>query len=345
MAQVEILMYVAFGFATAALIAMLLGRVMWNLAIGVGRRRAQRTAATPAVAQLQAERNQLRAEQAMLARKVELRLDELRMQVAEQMAEVSRSRNRVDHLSGEIAKRDALLAERDREIARLKQHIETVEAELAARTAGSDVLPLQRARGGHVDEVLAWKLGEREIEIDRLKAEIERLAVARSEAARERRIRERLEAGLEDLAALSGEIEAQRRELVAQRSRAPAPEPEDGEGELAPSPAGNGRIETAERETSELLGELDRLDRMWNAKLAEVAGSVAHEPAIDEALPAGDADKTVVINGGAGRPIAMDAPAADVAASRSVEGKKPTSGFANVISLAQRIRALQRSGS
>ena len=72
MAQVEIIMYVALGFAAAALIALLLGRVVWTLAIGIGRRRAQRTAATPQVAQLQAERNQLRAEQAMLARKVEV---------------------------------------------------------------------------------------------------------------------------------------------------------------------------------------------------------------------------------------------------------------------------------
>lgn len=351
MAQVEILMYVAFGFATAALIALLLGRLMWNLAIGVGRRRAQRTAATPAVAQLLAERNQLRAEQAMLARKVELRLGELKMQVAEQMAEVSRSRNRVDRLSGEIVKRDASLAEQDKEIARLKQHGEVVEAEVAARTGSLHELPDRHGEGGHGDEALVRQLAERDLEIARLRAEVERLAVARSEAvSRQRGVQERLKGRIEDLAALSRQIEAQRRVLVVQQSQTVAlPEPEKSEGELQHgAPLARG-IETAERQASELLSELDRLDEIWAAKLADVARAVAVEPAAteagDEAMAPADADKTVVINGSAGRPIAMDPAVADGGTGRAEDEKKPTSGLANVISLAQRIRALQRSGS
>jgi uncharacterized coiled-coil protein SlyX len=50
------------------------------------------------------------------------------------MAEVSRSRNRVDRLGAEIDKRDAMLAERDSEIARLKDQVAALVSELEART-------------------------------------------------------------------------------------------------------------------------------------------------------------------------------------------------------------------
>jgi uncharacterized protein (DUF3084 family) len=147
MAQIEIIMYLALGFATAGLIALLLGRLLWDLAVSVGRRRAQRTA-PPAVAELQAERNQLRAENAMLARRLEVRLNELKMQLAEHMAEVSRSRNRVDHLSTEIEKRDASLAERDAEIGRLTERCGILESELAART---EILHWSQDEPGELD--------------------------------------------------------------------------------------------------------------------------------------------------------------------------------------------------
>ena len=40
--EAEVIMYVALGFTAAALIALLIGRLMWSLAVSVGRRRAQR---------------------------------------------------------------------------------------------------------------------------------------------------------------------------------------------------------------------------------------------------------------------------------------------------------------
>ena len=203
MAQVEIIMYVALGFAAATLIALLLGRVVWSLAIGVGRRRAQRTAVTPAVAQLQAERNQLRAEYAMLVRRVEVRLDDLKAQVAEHMAEVSRSRNRIDRLGTEIEKRDASLAEREREIARLNERIAVLEAELASRTTSLHELEDDHGKGADAIAALRQQVAERDQYIEWLRAEVERLGIARSEAvSRERSVQQRLKGRIEDLSAL-----------------------------------------------------------------------------------------------------------------------------------------------
>jgi DNA repair exonuclease SbcCD ATPase subunit len=333
--EVEVIMYVALGFATAALIALLLGRLMWSLAVEVGRRRAQRTSPTPVVAELQAERSRLLAEHAMMARRVEVRLDDLKFQVAEQMAEVSRSRNRVDRLSAEIDRRDAALAERDGEIARLKDQV-------AALTAEREGLHQDVAGGEH--------------EIERLRGDVDRLGQASSAAvSRERTVQERLKERIEDLTALSRRIEAQRRELAVQQSHSQALREAAEQGSAGsvaggdtPSEPVEHRLEDAERQAGELQSELDRLDEIWAAKLADVAQAVAAPPAAEpEAAPAdmeSPEHKPAAVNGDAGRPVGAPAPERPQDAAQA-EDKKSAPGLANVISLAQRIRALQRNGS
>jgi chromosome segregation ATPase len=359
MAQVEVIMYVALGFTVAALIALLLGRLMWSLAVSVGRRRAQRTSPTPAVAELQAERNQLRAEHAMMARRVEVRLDDLRSQVAEHMAEVSRSRNRIDRLGAEIDKRDAMLAERDSEIARLRDQVAALVSELEARTEALHQLEEEHGRGSEANAALRQDVAERDHEIARLRGEVDRLGQARSDAvSRERTVQERLKERIEDLSALSRRIEAQRRELAVQQSQSQALRDAadqgrfeaEGESDHGQEPVAH-RIEDAERQAGELQSELDRLDEIWAAKLADVAQAVAAPPPSAEEPPApeptptdmADMEKPAAVNGNAGQPVAAHAEKPEDA--DPTEDKKSAPGLANVISLAQRIRALQRNES
>ena len=360
--EVEVIMYVALGFATAALIALLLGGLMWNLAVGVGRRRALHTSPTPAVAELQAERSQLRAEHAMMARRVEVRLEDMKAQVAEHMAEVSRSRNRVDRLGAEIDKRDAMLAERDSEIARLKDQVAALASELEARTEALHQLQEEHGLGSEANVALRQDMAARDHEIARLRGDVDRLGQARSDAvSRERTVQERLKERIEDLSALSRRIEAQRRELSVQQSQSQAlreaaeqGSPESDAGGDTPSEPMEHRIEYAERQAGELQRELDRLDDMWAAKLADVAQAVAAPPpAADESqapepAPAdmenADLGKPAAVNGNAGQPVAAHA-AEKPEDAGSAEDKKSAPGLANVISLAQRIRALQRNES
>jgi chromosome segregation ATPase len=350
MAQVEIIMYVALGFGVATLVALLLGRVLWSLAVAVGRRRAQRTSPTPAVAELRAERDRLRAENAMLARKVEVRLDDLKTQVAEHMAEVSRSRNRVDRLSAEVAERDAKLAERDSEIARLKEQVAALLSELETR--GEVLRELQEEHGkvGEANAAMRQELAERDRHIEQLRADVERLGAARSEAvSRERTVQERLKGRIEDLSALSRQIEAQRRELAAQQSQSQALR-DTLDSEEAPDEPVTDRIEDAERQASELQSELDRLDEMWAAKLADVAHAVSSEPVAPDTADkprTPEPDEAAMVNGGVGKPVtshAVEIPPQDEMAEADDDDKKSGPGLANVISLAQRIRALQRNG-
>ena len=115
-------MLIVLGFAIATFMALIVGRLAWKLAVRVGARRVQRNVPVTVV-DLQNDRDRLRAEQAILARKIEVRLDEMKLRMAEQSAEVTRNRNRVETLMQQITDRELTIAERDAEVASLSSKI------------------------------------------------------------------------------------------------------------------------------------------------------------------------------------------------------------------------------
>ena len=131
MSQTETLMLVALGFVLALLLALLFGRGMWNVAIALGARRNAKNIPVQML-ELQADRDRLRAEHAMMARKLELRLEDIKARMTEQMAEVSRSRNRVQSLIQHLETSEATLTIRDREVAALNSQVEAHKADLEA---------------------------------------------------------------------------------------------------------------------------------------------------------------------------------------------------------------------
>ncbi len=129
MSQTETLMLVALGFALALLVALLFGRALWNVAMSLGARRNAKNVPVQML-ELQADRDRLRAEHAMMSRKLELRLEDIKSRMTEQMAEVSRNRNRVQSLIQKLDEREATLVIRDREVSALSSQIEVQRADL-----------------------------------------------------------------------------------------------------------------------------------------------------------------------------------------------------------------------
>lgn len=132
----ETVMLFILGFATATFFALIIGRLAWKLAFRLGAKRNQKSIPST-VAELQSDRDRLRAEHAMMAAKLEARLDEMNMRGAEQAAEVSRNRNRVETLTQELAardetlrKRDAELVEREIELDNFRAQVKTLEREI-----------------------------------------------------------------------------------------------------------------------------------------------------------------------------------------------------------------------
>jgi DNA repair exonuclease SbcCD ATPase subunit len=425
MSQTETVMLVALGFVAALMVSLLVIRALWSYAVGLGRRRVERRAPSH-IAELKADRDRLKAEFAMQGRRLQLRLDDLKTRMAEQMAEASRNRNRMEQLAADLASRDAEIGKRDAEIEALKAQADSLERELTQRTEMT-----QAARDD---------LREREDEIASLRAQLmaaqagmgEQLRVADasgsplsaspgSPAAQaynadpallneaELRLRKRID----ELNALTRQIDDQRRDLSFQHKELNTLREEIDRSRQLDEAAGNGKaagapaakagddpavsltdIETvgnqleqqiieAERETENLTRELAELDDIWNNSMARFEDNEAVKAATakQEKPSAGPAErgkaktrtkrqakagktatagKSAAGKSSAGKSAAAKSAAgkrrskaaAGKAASAKPSGKTPArqsepagnqgeDGSGNVISLAQRIRALQ----
>lgn len=131
MSQSETLMLVALGFALALVIVLLVARGFLSMAMRIGARRHAKQIPI-SMLELQADRDRLRAEHAMMSRKLELRLEDIKTRMTEQMAEVSRHRNRVQSMMSEMERRDESIRNRDREVGALNAQLEVHKADLTA---------------------------------------------------------------------------------------------------------------------------------------------------------------------------------------------------------------------
>ncbi|MFT3987690.1 hypothetical protein [Aestuariivirga sp.] len=131
MSQTETLLLVVLGFSLAALIALFAGRYLWKWAVRIGARRMQRQAPTT-MAELHTERDRLRAEYALISQKLGARLESVKGHMAEQMAEVSRTRNRIEAMTVELNARDAALAALQSEKDALVEKTASAEAEVTS---------------------------------------------------------------------------------------------------------------------------------------------------------------------------------------------------------------------
>ena len=133
MSQIELIMSAALGFAFAALIALLVGRLVWSYSARRGRRRTERSGPS-AMAELMADRDRLKVEHAVLTRRFEMRVEELKTRIAEQTAELSRQRNQLDQFVGELGSKTELLRRREIELSQFREQVAPLESELATRT-------------------------------------------------------------------------------------------------------------------------------------------------------------------------------------------------------------------
>ena len=319
-------MLIVLGFAVALLLALILGKLLWGQAIGLGKRRSRRDDPLT-IASLQADKDKLRAEAAMLSRKLELRLNDLKTRLAEQTAEVSRNRNRVDRLAGEIKERDNTIAKRDEEIQQLKEQMAPLEQELVTRTQSAQQLKEQLR---DKDEQLQHKSSLIDSLQEQLKSALNANAIA---GQADLSAMERLQVRISDLTELSKQIEDQRLQLTQQHSELTTLTGVIGKSKKSKGKKSNKdsyieqlgdssskieqQLEQAERETDELQKELARLDEDWNDKLKQ----------LDEAKTPADKQAETV----AEKPVDED--------DAEDEGKEKT--VSNVVSLANRIRSLQ----
>jgi hypothetical protein len=109
MSQTETLLLFVLGFFACLFVVLLFGRGIFTvMGKWSGWRETRKVPA--AIRELQAERDSLKAEKAMMAQKLEASITDMKMRMAEQMAEVSRNRNRLLDLSQTLKERESTIS-------------------------------------------------------------------------------------------------------------------------------------------------------------------------------------------------------------------------------------------
>ncbi len=203
--MIEMIMYFAIGFFVAALIGLVIVPLVHNRAVRLTMRRLE--AATPlSMAEIQADKDQLRAEFAMSTRRLEMSVEQLKSKSTGQLAELGKKNDAINRLKIELGEKTATIFALEARDKALRDQLRTTEEEVAVKTAAMHDTELALSAKEAELAKLVSELNEqstitdtRNIEIVALNTEIEALKESFNQAGHEikvledRREAERLE--------------------------------------------------------------------------------------------------------------------------------------------------------
>jgi chromosome segregation ATPase len=131
--MVEPLMYFAIGFLVAMLCALMILPLVHNRAVRLTTRRLE--AATPlSMAEIQADKDQLRAEFAMSARRLEMSVETLKSKTTSQFAELGKKTDAINRMKIELGEKNAAIFALEAREKALKDQLRATEEEFTAKT-------------------------------------------------------------------------------------------------------------------------------------------------------------------------------------------------------------------
>ena len=130
--MIEPIMFFGIGFLAASLFGLVLIPLVHSRAVRLTRRRLE--AATPiSMAEIQADKDQLRAEYAMSTRRLELLIEQMKAQTTSQLAEVGKKTDAINLLKVELGEKNAAIIALEASEQSLTDQLRATEAELAGK--------------------------------------------------------------------------------------------------------------------------------------------------------------------------------------------------------------------
>lgn len=367
--MLKIGLLVALGFFAATLFALMLAPVLWRRAVRLTTRRIQGTIPL-SMSDIQADKDQLRAEFAMSTRKLEMNVDELKRRTSTQVMDISKQAGKAKTLNSEIVRQKEIITENDETIKALTERLARSddEAKEYLKSFKETTLKLSKKNEQfdqklNVLNAITTKANERKVEIAALKTqfagkeqELQTLQTRQeNDLAAINEDRESLANGINDLQAKNSE---QTNELESLRTRDEKQRANIERLEIMSKAAEEAKAPLVE-ECDKLRADLNRMrdeaengweeERIENAMLRERLNDVAAEVARMSAALEGD--DSVIEDILTDIKISEDEPTdhrPDETQKASAPAKgKQTNGKSRPehTSLAARIRALQAQAS
>src|SRR3954471_15875361 len=131
--MVEPIMYLAIGFLLSMLCGLAIVPLVHNRAVRLTTRRLE--AATPlSMAEIQADKDQLRAEFAMSARRLEMSVDQLKHKTTSQLAELGKKSDATNRMKLELGEKNATIFSLEAREKAIKEQLRATEEEFTTRT-------------------------------------------------------------------------------------------------------------------------------------------------------------------------------------------------------------------
>lgn len=179
--MVEPIMYLAIGFLLSMLCGLAIVPLVHNRAVRLTTRRLE--AATPlSMAEIQADKDQLRAEFAMSARRLEMSVDQLKSKTTSQLAELGKKSDAINRMKIELGEKNATIFALEAREKAIKEQLRATEEEFNAKTeslrAAEMALTDKQAELAKINSELSDRsmmAESRQIELVAVRAQIEEL--------------------------------------------------------------------------------------------------------------------------------------------------------------------------
>jgi chromosome segregation ATPase len=217
--MIEPIMYLAIGFLVSMLFGLMIVPLVHNRAVRLTTRRLE--AATPlSMAEIQADKDQLRAEFAMSARRLEMSVDQLKNKTTSQLAELGKKTDAINRMKIELGEKNATIFSLEAREKAVKEQLRATEEEFTAKTAAlrdaEQALKEKQNELARINSELSDRsmmAESRQVELVAVRAQIDELKNRVGDAEKEfSTTQARLEAE-------RGESEKATRELTEARSR------------------------------------------------------------------------------------------------------------------------------
>ena len=169
--MIEPIMFFGIGFLVASLFGLVLIPLVHNRAVRLTMRRLE--AATPlSMAEIQADKDQLRAEFAMSTRRLELSVEQMKAKTTSQLAELGKKTDAINRLKVELGEKTAAIFSLEAREKSLKDQLGATEAEHAVKIGAlREAERMLAEKQGELAKVAA-DLDERSISADSQRIEV-----------------------------------------------------------------------------------------------------------------------------------------------------------------------------
>ncbi len=215
--MIEPIMYFAIGFLVASLLGLVLLPLVHNRAVRLTMKRIE--AATPlSMAEIQADKDQLRAEFAMSTRRLELSVEQMKAKTTGQLAELGKKTDAINRLKSELGEKTAAIFALEAREKALREQLHTTENEFSVKIASlreaerhlSDKQAELSKLGTDLDERSVSADSQR-IEVISLRTQVEALKDRVTEREREaKEIEDRLERERKEASGATTELAQER---------------------------------------------------------------------------------------------------------------------------------------